>query len=468
MKFSRTRVWIASFCGLIVLASVMAFFVVRPDRALRIATGLVAHEICGKTFISGFAPEPSFTEIVQRYRLRTIKKLMGFAVDRSTRVVRASVMGLAESRVAFRGDLGCVMLPAKGEVYAFKTDVAQLAKPLVAPLLGDIAGPSVVAPDAPGLKDALDEAFAESEGGASQRGTKAIVVVRNQSVIAERYAPGVGVETELNSYSMTKSVVNALLGVLAMQGRLSMAQPAPVQEWQTDADPRRSITIEQLMRMTSGLALDENSLGFDVASRLLYLDGDSRAGAAQAALIAPPGTRWAYSSPSYQLLSGIIRNALGGEPERVLEFAWRELFNPLGMRNVTLEFDAAGTLLGSTHMSATARDWARFGLLYLNDGVVGGRRLLPEGWVASAATATLDTDYGAGFWTNRANNDRAKARIQLGMPQDSYFAFGSLGQIVMILPSQHLVIVRLGDAIDELGELLRLARLAGAVVSATK
>jgi CubicO group peptidase (beta-lactamase class C family) len=201
---------------------------------------------------------------------------------------------------------------------------------------------------------------------------------------------------------------------------------------------------------------------------LLYLDRDSRAGAAQAALIAPPGRRWAYSSPSYQLLSGIIRTVLGGEPERVLEFAWRELFNPLGMRNVTLEFDAAGTLLGSTHMSATARDWARFGLLYLNDGVVGGRRLLPEGWVASAATATLDTDYGAGFWTNRANNDRAKARIQLGMPKDAYYGFGSLGQIVMILPSQRLVIVRLGDSVDDSSELLRLARLAGAVVSATQ
>jgi len=461
------RVWIASFFGLTLLAVAAVFFAFRPDQALRVATGLVAHEMCIKTFISGFAPEPSFSEIVQRYRVRWIRKLMRSTVDDSSRVVRASVMGLAESRVAYRGDLGCLILPAGGQVSAFSVDVAQLARPVAPPLLADIAGPAIVDPEDLRLRDALDEGFAQAEG-AQQRGTKAIVVVRNGSVIAERYAPGVGIETRLPGFSMTKSVVSALLGVLAMQGKLSVAQPAPVEEWQADADPRRSIKIEQLMRMISGLALDENSLGFDVASHLLYLQGDTRAGAAKATLIASPGTRWAYSSPSYQLLSGVIGSLLGGKPEQTLEFAWKELFNPLGMRNVTLEFDAAGTLMGSTHMSATGRDWARLGLLYLNDGVIGGHRVLPEGWVASAATATLDSDYGAGFWTNRSSNVRAKARIERGMPPDAFFAFGSLGQIVMVLPSQQLVIVRLGDAIDESGELLQLARLAGAVVSATQ
>jgi hypothetical protein len=376
-------------------------------------------------------------------------------------------MGLAESRVAFRDGLGCLILPPNPDVYSLKTDLTQSTTVAGDPLLADIAGPFVVAPGDGELKDALDEAFVEIEG-APHRGTKAIVVVRDQSVIAERYAPGVGIYTQLSGFSMTKSVVNALLGLLAAQGKLSVAQSAPVGEWQSEGDPRRSITIDQLMRMTSGLALEENSFGFDAASRMVYLHGDTRSFAAQAPLIAQPGTRWAYSSPSFHLLAAIIQNALGGRPEHTLEFAWRELFNPLGMRHITLEFDAAGTLIGSVFMSASARDWARFGILYLNDGVIGDRRLLPDGWVTAAATATLDTDYGAGFWTNRSSSERARARIELGMPKNAFYAFGSVGQVIMILPSHQLVIVRLGDAVDETDELRRLARLASNVMSATQ
>jgi CubicO group peptidase (beta-lactamase class C family) len=461
------RVPIAIVCVLSLLVFAAFFIVYRPDYALRVATGLVAHDLCAKTFISGFAPEPAFLETMQRPRIKWIKRLTNFTIDDSMQLVRASVMGFAESRVAFRGNLGCVILPSDMNVYSFKKETTQLAKPADIPLLADIAGPSVVGPTGDKLRDALDEAFVQIEG-APHRGTKAIVVVRDQTVIAERYISGVGIDTQLPGYSMTKSVVNALLGILVAQGRLSMTQSAPVREWQMEGDPRRSITIEQLMRMTSGLALDETSFGFDPASRMLYLHADTRAFAAQAPLLAHPGTRWAYSSPSFQLLAGIIRDSLGGQPERTLEFAWRELFNPLGMRHVTLEFDPAGTLIGSVFMAASARDWARLGILYLNDGVVGGRRLLPDGWVAAAAMAAIDTDYGAGFWTNRSKNERAKARIDLGMPKDAFYAFGSLGQVVMILPSHRLVIVRLGDAVDESGELKRLARLAGAVVSATQ
>ena len=143
------------------------------------------------------------------------------------------------------------------------------------------------------------------------------------------------------------------------------------------------------MRMTTGLALDETNSGFDPASQMVYLHDDMAGFAVNAAVVAPPGTRWAYSSPTTQLLARIVRDAVGG-PEQTLAFAWRELFNPLGMRNVTLEFDASGTPQGSTYMLASARDWAKFGLLYLNDGIVGGKRILHEDWVDFSAAATLD------------------------------------------------------------------------------
>jgi CubicO group peptidase (beta-lactamase class C family) len=323
----------------------------------------------------------------------------------------------------------------------------------------------VVEPTAPALKAALDHAFEEPSDPPFRR-TKAVVVVRNGQVIAERYAAGIGVDTPLLGFSMTKSVVNALIGILTQQGLVTPSMPAPIPEWHGADDPRREIEVEHLMRMTSGLDLDETNSGFDPSSRM-FLQDDTAAYAVSARMIAPPGTRWHYSSPTTQILARIIRDAVGG-PEQTLALAWRELFNPLGMRNVTLEFDGAGTLQGSTYMLASARDWAKFGLLYLNDGVVGGKRILHEDWVDFCAAATLDTDYAAGFWTNRSEHPNARARVRLGIPRDAFFASGDLGQRIVIMPSQHLVVVRLGDSVDPTGDIRGLGRLVKEVIAAVQ
>ncbi len=338
--------------------------------------------------------------------------------------------------------------------------------PKAPPLLPEIAGPALVEPTDPALKAALDHAFEEPAEPPFRR-TKAVVVVHEGRVIAERYADGIGVDTPLLGFSMTKSVVNALIGILTQKGNISPSFPAPIPEWRGATDPRREIEVEHLLRMTTGLALDETNSGFDPSSQMVYLHSDMAGFAVKAAMIAPPGTRWAYSSPSTQLLARIVRDITGG-PEQTLAFAWRELFNPLGMRNVTLEFDGAGTLQGSTYMLASARDWARFGLLYLNDGVIGGRRILHEDWVDFSAAATLDTDYGAGFWTNRSEHAYAKGRVRLGIPRDAFFASGDLGQRVVIMPSQHLVVVRLGDSVDPTGDIRGLGRLVKEVIAATQ
>jgi CubicO group peptidase (beta-lactamase class C family) len=264
---------------------------------------------------------------------------------------------------------------------------------------------------------------------------------------------------------MTKSGINALIGILTQQGLVTPSMPAPIPEWRGDL--RREIEVEHLLRMTTGLALDETNSGFDPASQMIYLHNDMAGFAVNAAVVAPPGTRWAYSSPTTQLLARIVRDAAGG-PEQTLALAWRELFNPLGMRHVTLEFDASGTLQGSSYMLASARDWARFGLLYLNDGIVGGKRILHEDWVDFSAAATLDTDYGAGFWTNRSEHPNARERVRLGIPRDAFFASGDLGQRIVIMPSQHLVVVRLGDSVDPTGDMRGLGRLVKEVIAAVQ
>jgi len=455
-----------AWSALIVAALLALGIHFRPDRAIRVATGLVAHNVCSKSFVSGLDPQTVFAETTERAGIRAFRWGLSFHLDRANRLVDASLAGLFGSRAAFHEGLGCVLLHGPTEPYLLRVDIDALKAAKEPPVLPEIAGPAVVEPSDDKLKAALDHAFEEPASPPFRR-TKAVVVVHNGKVIAERYADGIGVDTPLLGFSMTKSVINALLGIMAEQGLITPSFVAPIPEWRGAADPRRVIEMEHLMRMTSGLALDETNSGFDVSSQMLYLHNDMAGVAVKAEPVAPPGTRWAYSSPSTQLLARIIRDTVGGR-EQTLRYAWRELFHPLGMRSVTLEFDGSGTLQGSTYMLASARDWARFGLLYVNDGVVGGRKILHEDWVDFSAAATLDTDYGAGFWTNRSEHPNAKSRVRLGIPRDAFFASGDLGQRVVILPTQQLVIVRLGDSVDPTGDIRGFGRLVSEVIVATQ
>jgi CubicO group peptidase (beta-lactamase class C family) len=458
---ARKLIWPA----LIVAGLVASGIAFRPDRAIRVATGFVAHNVCSKTFVSGLDPQTVFEETTDRRGIRRLRWVLRYQIDRNRNIVDASAAGLFGSQAMFHEGLGCVVLHGSTEPYILKSDIAALKNPKEPPLLPEIAGAAVVEPSDPKLKAALDHAFAEPAEPPFRR-TKAVVVVQDGKVIAERYADGIGVDTQLRGFSMTKSVVNALIGILTQQGLITPSFPAPIAEWRGATDPRREIEIEHLMRMTTGLALDETNSGFDPSTQMIYLYNDMAGFAVKAALIAPPGTRWAYSSASAQILARIIRDAAGG-PEQSLRLAWRELFNPLGMRNVTLEFDGTGTLQGSSAMFASARDWARFGLLYLQDGVVGGRRLLHEDWVDLSAAATLGTEYGAGFYTNRSEHENAKGRVAMGIPRDAFFAFGDMGQRIVILQSQRTVIVRLGDSVDPTGDMRGVARLVREVIAAT-
>jgi CubicO group peptidase (beta-lactamase class C family) len=148
-----------------------------------------------------------------------------------------------------------------------------------------------------------------------------------------------------------------------------------------------------------------------------------------------PGSTWTYMSGNTIILSRIIRDAVGGHAGDVLSFAHRELLDPLGIRHMTIEFDDAGTPIGATYIFALAREWARFGMLYLNDGVVGGKRILPDGWVRYSSRQTLDSVYAAGFYVGRPD-----WRARWGLPPDVFFAAGILGQRILIIPSKQLVI----------------------------
>jgi CubicO group peptidase (beta-lactamase class C family) len=437
------------------------------DQATDVAAGYVSHQLCSATFVSRIDPEQYYRESIAPV-LAPVGFLSGHRIDRERAQVSASFSGLAQARAIDRGPLGCLVL--HGEPPA---PVSLPEHVPATPLLPDIAGPAIVEPAQPALQQALDRTFAET-AAPPHRNTKAVVVVHNGRVIAERYAPGYAIDTQVIGWSATKSVTNALIGILVRQGRLSVEGPAPIAAWADPKDPRHAISIDNLLRMNSGLDIGDSltaraSTAFDPSAYMVFGVRDMAAFAEQAPLKAAPGTEWNYTNGNTLLLSKIIRDRTGGDAASVLAFVRRELFDKLGMRHVTLEFDAAGTPIGSSHMLASARDWARFGLLYLNDGVVAGERLLPPGWVDYSAAPTPGSEqygYAAGFWTNRGDGEGQRYRIARGIPADAFFARGAMGQYVIVVPSQHLVVARFGSAFTPRDDMDLVARLVADVIAA--
>ena len=412
-----------------------------------VATGFVANILCSETFVSGQTPERVLSDTTDAMPgAWLIKWALNVTVDTSRHDVTVSLLGLGQSRAVYRQGLGCHLDHGDtvAEVSLPDEDLKQPA------LLPDIAGSTVVAPATPQLAAAIERAFAEPEQG-PRRHTKAIVVLKDGHVVAERYAEGYGVATPILGFSATKSVISALTGILVRKGALALNEPAPIAAWRGAGDPRSAITVDHLLRHTAGLAIGsslEASLGaaFEPVNRMKFMESDMAGYAENLDLATPPGAAWNYNDGNFIVLSHLIRNAVGGKAADVIRFARQELFAPLGMRNVTIEFDASGNPEGSSQMLASARDWARFGSLYLDDGVVGGKRILPEGWVNYSASPTKNAwvGYGAGFWTNLGDSFGASYRVEHGWPRDAFFAKGTIGQYVIIIPSQRLVIVRLG------------------------
>lgn len=302
--------------------------------------------------------------------------------------------------------------------------------------------------DPAALTRAAESLFAVT-GRAGLPDTRALLAVQGGRLVLERYAEGFGPESPFRSWSMAKSVVQALVGVLVREGRLSLDAPAPVPEWRDAGDPRGALTLRHLLQMTSGLDNGDGGSGPEsFVARLFFGDlaADTYAAAAGVALVHPPGTHWAYSTGSSQIVSGILARQVGGGREGVRGFLQRELSGPTGATSLLFEFDAAETPLGGGYVWANARDWARLGSLYLRDGVWGERRILPPGWVEfsrAVAPAPNNGTYGAHFWVNGDPAHDQFRPLRGGI--DAFEMSGNAGQFVVIVPDRDLVVVRLGE-----------------------
>jgi CubicO group peptidase (beta-lactamase class C family) len=418
------------------------FFVWLNREPLHIAAASVSDSLCAATFVSHVDPDRVFAE-EQRPLMGGIAWAVRYTVDRPRREVRSSVLAMFRARAVYRDGLGCTIAQGNDPLPASAIHAT--------PPVPDALGSGIVAPTDPALRAALDQAFAEPDP-AHPRVTKAVVVLHDGQLIAERYAPGYGPETPIWAHSVTKSVTQALIGILVRQGRLHPDQAAPVAGWASSADPHHGITVDQLLRMDSGLPFDESNGPASPATHMWFREADSAAYAARMPLAHAPGSAWGYSNLSYALLSKMVGDASGDTAAGAEAFVRKTLFAPLGMDHSVIETDASGTLLGSGFMYASARDLARFGQLYLDDGVVNSQRILPEGWAAYAHSQTLDTGYGAGFWTNLVNQGSVPVwDAPWGMPQlpkDMFYARGAFGQYIIIVPSERLVVVRMGLSVQ--------------------
>jgi CubicO group peptidase (beta-lactamase class C family) len=299
-----------------------------------------------------------------------------------------------------------------------------------------------------GLDQATSALF-EPIGRGGVPDTRALLVVQHGRIVWERFADGFDAASRFRSWSMAKSVTNAMVGVLVREGRLSLEAPAPVPRWQAAGDPRSALTLRQLLQMTSGLDNADGGEGANsFVARILFgdLSSDTAKGAEEVELLHVPGTHWVYSTGTSQIVSGIVARSVGGGRDGVRDFLERELIAPLGAKSLVVEFDAAGTPLGGGYTWANARDWARLGLLYLRDGVWEGHRILPDGWVdfsRSVAPAQNNGTYGAHFWLTGSPKQDQFETLRPGI--DAFQMSGNAGQFVVLVPDRDLVVVRLGE-----------------------
>ncbi|MFT4023766.1 MAG: serine hydrolase [Flavihumibacter sp.] len=406
--------------------------------AVPVITGYSAKMACSCHFLAGRSIESISAEELGSGPLH----LASVTANDADSSVTATVLGLARRKAIYRRGLGCTLVTGITE-----TDIRKQPLPVFKPLPPDSGWwpngdrlpdtiPAVL--DKQKLDAAISKAFIDRDPEKPVR-TRAVLVVYDQQLVGEKYGDGYSASMPLLSWSMAKSITSALVGILVKDGRLDISAPAPVAAWRSVTDGREHISLKNLLQQSSGLDFEEKYTKPTDATNMLYREADMAGFTAAHSLREAPGTRFYYSSGNSNIISGIIRQTVGDSS--YYSFPQERLFHPIGIRSMVLEPDAGGTFVGSSYAFATARDWARFGLLYLNNGYWNGKQLLPEGWVKETVTPNPVApmgEYGYQFWLNAG-------RRFPELPADMFYADGYEGQFVVVIPSRKLVLVRLGQ-----------------------
>ena len=399
---------------------------------LNIISGYAAKNMASTVFIAS----RSAASVNENDHQVPMIELAETLVDTTERVAKSSVFGLMQRQAVYREGLGSVLINEDYEAKTYITPVRN-HKFNINPFpqgYGPAKDTVMAGVKYDLLKTALDNAFANPE----ERRTRTVMVIYGNHLIAERYAEGFNRNTPVLGWSMTKSLLATLYGILAYQGKIDLQQPVDWPAWSNDE--RREITYNHLLRMQSGLEWDEDYSSISDVTRMLFLESDMSQIQSDKESAGPPGDIWNYSSGTSNLLSGMLRKQFKTQQE-YLDFPYRELIDKIGMHSMLIETDMAGNFVGSSYGWASTADWARFGLLYLNKGNWYGERIFSDDWVdyVSRPTRNSNGTYGAHFWLN------AEGKYP-DVPTDLFSANGYQGQYVFIIPSKNLVVVRTGLA----------------------
>jgi CubicO group peptidase (beta-lactamase class C family) len=437
----------------LLLAALLGALWLKPPDLLRIGANYSAKIVCSNVFLAGRDPDEVLRTDVQAPGIALLR-LMRISVDRQRHVIRAGFLGFIGDGLAVdRPSTGCAVVPDGNLNFAIHVNkiAAQTSAPAATTAnLDTIANPGMTAGtaalwpegNAVATTPALDRILADDT--LTGTGMRAVVVIDHGRIVAERYAAGFSAATPLLGWSMAKTVVAGLVGVLVKEGRLTLDQSAG---WATPGgDGRERIRIADLLSMSSGLHFNEGYGAVSDVTRMLYLEPDMSEFARAQPLAHPVGEFWSYSSGTANILSRIVQDAGGRLGAGV---AAEKIFKPLGMASAIIETDEDGTLVGSSYMYATARDWARYAQFLLQDGVWRGQEMLPPVYVAMMASpvAASRGQYGHGLvwlWGSDALSPGKNPDTAFGIPADTFWMEGHDGQSIAIMPSRQLAVVRLG------------------------
>jgi CubicO group peptidase (beta-lactamase class C family) len=446
-RLSRISLWLGAVALVVLSVGYLTPLGPYAVSALPVDAGMAAQLTCAGVFVSG----RSLDDVVAHdiLRLSPLTKWNKYELDRNARTVTVTVFGLESRTSYYRPDIGCTLL-VDSDIKTLDRQAQGIPVPPAAPRLdawpkGDTVE---IAPN-PALERAVADSFSD-DNAAHDIDTRAIVVVHDGRIVAERYAPGFDKDTRLLGWSMSKSVTASLIGTLIASGALKLDAPAPVQEWTVAGDKRHAITLRNLLTMSSGLAFKEAYDPGTDATTMLFLGHDMAGYAATRPLAHKPGTVWAYSSGTANILSRIAFQKSGGTLAAYEAYARAHVFGPAGMTSAVFEPDETGNFVGSSYLYASARDWARFGLMILNRGTIDGVRVLPQSFtdfVCTPAPADPSKGYGAQFWLNGL--DKPGLRGFPHLPADYCAAEGFNDEFVAIFPSRKAVIVRLGWTVND-------------------
>ena len=431
---------------LLVILAVLGYGIYFCSITLPIISGYGAKNMCSAIFVANRNEQ----QIRSQELNFSPMNLATFKVNYSDSSVTGSVFGFAKCKAIYRRGLGVTLINELSEQeirnqHFLVAHAPNIDQDTVAWPMGNKVKDSF--PDAINkaqLTDAIQSIFKEADTAKPIR-TRAVVVLYEGKLIAEQYGQDFTKDTKLLGWSMTKSVTSALIGLLVKADKLNIDNPAPVPEWESADDPRHAITIKNLLQQSSGLNFVEDYTKSSEGTNMLFKKADMGAYTASRPLKNAPGSVFYYSSGNTNILSRIIRQTVGENNYHT--FPYDSLFYKLGMYSVVLEPDASGTFVGSSYMYATARDWARFGLLYFNKGLYNHQRILSEDWIQQTITPAGSSklgEYGFQFWLNAGPENNPQSRTYPSAPTDLYYADGFEGQRIYVIPSKKLVVVRLG------------------------